>query len=358
MPYAKADCPPWQECRAQGLLVLQAGGGELACYRPGVASLLSGLIGVLVATNQSSAASNLVYEKTGARIEVADTNDPVERDYQSVLALDDAAQTEVERWLAEDEKLNAAGAGLRAATLRARIQQRIEPVEKAYKDFLSRNPNHVKGRIAFGSFLGEVGREDEAAEQYLKAREIDPKNTAAWNNLANYYGHNGPVTNAFACYQKAIELNPKEPIYFQNFATTVYLFRMDATNYFGITEQQVFDKAMGLYRKALALDPQNFPLATDLAQTYYGIQPPRVQDAFAAWNAAMKLARDDHERDGVRIHLARWYRTAGDHQGVRRELNQVTNEFYLNAKERIIKSLDKPSGRTNAVPAVPRTEQP
>src|SRR5678816_4014604 len=133
MPYAKADCPPWQERRVQGLLVLQAGGGELACYRPGVASLLSGLIGVLVATNQSSAASNLVYEKTGARIEVADTNDPVERDYQSVLALDDAAQTEVERWLAENEKLNAAGAGLRAATLRARIQQRIEPVEKAYK---------------------------------------------------------------------------------------------------------------------------------------------------------------------------------------------------------------------------------
>ena len=141
-----------------------------------------------MATNQSSAASNLVYEKTGARIEVADSNDPVERKYQRVLALDDAAQTEVERWLADDEKLNAAGAGLQGATLRARIQQRFEPVEKEYKDFLVRYPQHVKGRIAFGSFLGEIGREDEAADQYLKAREIDPKNTAAWNNLANYYG--------------------------------------------------------------------------------------------------------------------------------------------------------------------------
>jgi tetratricopeptide (TPR) repeat protein len=308
-----------------------------------MASLLSGLLGVLVATNQSSAASNLVYEKTGARIEVADPNDPVEREYRRVLALDDDAQTEVERWLADDEKLNAAGAGVQGAALRARIQQRLEPVEKEYKNFLARNPKHVKGRIAFGSFLGEIGRENEAADEYLKAREIDPKNTAAWNNLANYYGHNGPVTNAFACYEKAID--------YQNFATTVYLFRWDATNYFSITEQQVFDKAMDLYRKALALDPENFPLATDLAQTYYGIQPPRVKEAFAAWNNAMKLARDEIERDGVRIHLARWHRTAGDFEAVRRELNQVTNALYVTSKERILKSLASAATRTNSVPA-------
>ncbi len=322
-----------------------------------MASLLSGLLGLLVATNQSSAASNLVYEKTGARLEVSDPNDPVERDYQRVLALDDAAQTEVERWLADDEKLNAAGAGLSGASLRARIRQRLEPVEQEYRAFLTRQPKHARGRIAFGSFLGEIGREDEAAEQYLQAREIDPKNTAAWNNLANYYGHNGPATNAFACYEKAIELNPKEPIYFQNFATTVYLFRQDATNYFRIPEQQVFDKAMHLYRQALALDPENFPIATDLAQTYYGIEPPRVKDAFAAWHAAMKLARNAEERDGVRIHLARWHRTAGDFEAVRRELEPVTNVVFRVAKERILKSLEPVAG-PQAAPAGPTTQQP
>src|SRR5690349_7444917 len=107
---------------------MQAGALRPSCYRPLVDSLLSGLLRVLVATSQSSAASNLVYEKTGARIEAADSNDPAEREYQRVLALDDATQTEVERWLADDEKLNAAGAGLQGATLRARIQQRYDPV--------------------------------------------------------------------------------------------------------------------------------------------------------------------------------------------------------------------------------------
>jgi len=318
-----------------------------------MASLLSGLLGVLVATNQSAAASNLIEQKTGARIEIVDPNDPVQREYRRLLEMDDAAQAEVDRWLTDNNKLEGTGAGIDQATMQARIRQRFEPVEKAYKDFLERNPKHVKARIAFGSFLGDIGREDEAAGQYLKARELDPNDPAVWNNLANYYGHNSPVTNAFACYEKAIELNPNEPVYHQNFATTVYLFRRDATNYFRITEQEVFDKAMALYRKALALDPENFPLATDLAQTYYGIKPPRIADAFLAWNDAMKLARDDIEREGVRIHLARWHQAAGDFEAARRELGFVTNQMYATTKSNILRTLERKqaAAATNAVPA-------
>ena len=315
-----------------------------------MASLLSGLLGVLVATNQPLAVSNLILQKTGAKIEVTDANDPAEREYLRLLEMDDAAQAEVDRWITDNSKVGGTGTELDQSTMRSRIRRRFEPVEKAYKDFLERNPRHVKARIAFGSFLGDIGREDEARDQYEKAREVDPTQPAAWNNLANYYGHNGSVTNAFACYEKAIELKPNEPVYYQNFATTVYLFRQDATNYYKISEQQIFDKAMDLYRKALVLDPENFLLATDLAQTYYGIQPPRVKDAFKAWNDALKVARDDIERDGVHIHFARWHRTAGDFEAARRELNLVTNQMYAVTKERILKSLATAESRTNSAP--------
>jgi tetratricopeptide (TPR) repeat protein len=314
--------------------------------------MLSGLLAVLIATNQPSALSNLVREKTGARIEISDPNDPVEREYQRLLALDQSAQDDVERWLADNEKLAAAGVGDSDATFRLRMRQRFEPVEKAYQEFVERNPRHAKGRLAFGSFLGDIGREHEAAEQYIKAREIDPTNPAPWNNLANYYGHTSPVTNAFACYEKAIELNPKEPVYYQNFATTVYLFRRDATNYYKLSEQEVFDKAMSLYRQALALDPTDFRVATDLAQTYYGIKPARVKDALQAWNDALKLARDDAEREGVRLHLARWHRTAGDAASARRELNLVTNAVFAGTKGNILKGLEKAeAATTNVSPA-------
>jgi tetratricopeptide (TPR) repeat protein len=306
--------------------------------------MVSALLGVLVATNQPSALSNLVHEKTGAKLEVVDPNDPVQREYLQLLALDQSAQDDAERWVAENEKFSAAGVG-DEATLRLRIRQRFDLVEKAYKDFLARNPKHVDAHIAFGSFLGDIGREDEASKEYLKARDIDPKNPAPWNNLANYYGHNGPATNAFVCYEKAIELNPREPVYYQNFATSVYLFRRDATNHFNISEQQVFDKALGLYRQALALRPDDFRMAADLAQTYYGIQPPRIKDALQAWNGAFKLARDDAERQGVRLHMARWHRTAGDTASAQRELDQVQGPEFATTKARILKSLGTSTNR-------------
>ena len=319
-----------------------------------MASIVTGLLAALVATNQPSAVSNFVHERTGAKIEITNPNDPVEQEYLRLLLADQSADEETDRWMAENERLAAAGAGDSADTLRLRIKQRFEPVEKSYREFLERHPKHVKGHLAFGSFLNDLGREDDAAAQYLAARDLDPKNPAPWNNLANFYGHNSPVTNAFICYEKAIELDPSEPIYFQNFATTVYLFRRDATNHYGISEQQVFDKAMSLYRRALALATNDFKLATDLAQTYYGINPPRVRDALQAWNDAMKLASDDAERQGVRLHLARWYRTAGDVEAARRELNQITDATFATMKGNILRSLEKKNPGTNAAPQTPR----
>ncbi len=312
-----------------------------------MASLLSGLLGILSATNQTVAASNFVHDRTGLRVEVTATNDPVEMELQRILVMDDEAQAEADRWLTDNDKLLGTGAEIAQGTLRGRILQRFEPVERAYRQFLDRHPAHAKGRVAYGSFLGDIGREDEAKVEYEKAVAVDPRNTAALNNLANYYGHNGPVTNAFACYEKAIALLPDEPVYYQNLATTVYLFRWDATNYYRIDEQAVYDKAMKLYRRALELDPKNFPLATDLAQTYYGIQPPRVAEAFKAWNEALSIARDDIEREGVHLHLARWHKTAGDLPAARRELGLVTNQMYASMKERVLGTVRK--AETNGV---------
>jgi tetratricopeptide (TPR) repeat protein len=154
-----------------------------------------------------------------------------------------------------------------------------------------------------------------------------------YNNLANIYGHDGPTKKAFEYYAKAIELNPSESVYYHNFGTTVYLFRKDAREYYGITEQQVFDKALELYAKAIKLDPTNFPLASDIAQTYYGIKPTRTEDALRSWTNALALARDEVEREGVYLHLARIKLHAERFDEARAHLNTVTNEMYMALKK-------------------------
>lgn len=304
-----------------------------------MSNLVLGLLSTLLATNPPAAASNSVAKTTGISVNIPNANDPVEREYLQLLALDDAAQTEADRWIREAKAFEAAGTPSPVDTLTARIEQRLAPVRKAYEDFLRRHPNHVRARLAYGSFLYEIHEEDEGVAQWLKAREIDPAHPAAWNNLANHYGHRGPVMKAFECYEKAIELQPNEPVYFQNLATTTYLFRRDAMEFYKLTEREVFDKALALYRKALQLDPTNFPLASDLAQTYYGIKPLRADEAIEAWNYALKIANDDIEREGVHIHLARVKLNSGRFAEAREHLNSVTNQMYTVLKTRLLRNL-------------------
>src|SRR5207253_3940449 len=124
----------------------------------------------------------------------------------------------------------------------------------------------------------------------------------------------------------------------------VYLFRTDAKEFYGINEQQVFDKALALYSNAMKFDPTNFPLASDVAQTYYGIKPDRTEDALKAWTNALSLAHDEVEREGVYLHFARVKLLAWRLQEVEAHLNSVTNAMYAELKKRLTRNLSKAKG--------------
>ena len=221
-------------------------------------NLLSLFLGAVLATNPVEAASNLL---TGKAVSASPgvAIDPVEEAYQKILEFDDSSDTDIEKWIADAAKFAEAGAGADSATLKAKVEQRIAEVDKAYRTFVEQHPNHARARIAYGSYLNDNRDEPGAVKQWEEAKRIDPKLPAVWNNLANYYGHRGPVTNAFVHYQKAMDLMPNEAIYPWNYATTVYLFRKDAMEFFSISESDVFERALGLYRLAIKLDPANMP---------------------------------------------------------------------------------------------------
>ncbi len=291
-----------------------------------------------------------------------DPNDPVEKAYQKLMEDDDAAEADADKWIRDNNQFAAQGAGIPDAELKRRIQERFRPIQIAYEQFLKEHPDHARARLAYGSFLGDMGDEDGSLEQWEKALALDPKNPATYNNLANVYGHQGPVKKAFEYYAKAIELNPNEPVYYDNFGTTVFLFRKDAREYFNITEQQVFDKALDLYSKALKLDPTNFTMASDVAQTYYGIKPMRLEDALKAWTNTLALAHDEIEREGVYVHFARLKLVGGRLVEARGHINAVTNEMYADLKKRISRNIDEAEKKgtdTNAPPAaLPVTNAP
>ena len=324
--------------------------------------LLIGLVGALIATNQPLAVSNLIQQHTGVSVAMVNPNDPAEKELQKLMVEDEAALNEVDKWIRDNNAFAAQGAGEPREALNRRILARFELVRKDYEDLLRHYPDFARGHLAYGSFLNDIGEEAAAGAQYGRAAQLDPKNPAAWNQLANYCGEHGALTNAFVDYAKAIELNPAEPVYYQNLAATVYLFRKDARAFYGISEEQVFDKALALYRKAMQLNPQNFLLAADYAESYYGIRPLRTNDALGAWTNALHIAHDDNEREAVYIHLARIKMVVGHLAEARAHLNDVTNAAFADTRHRLERSLaerENTATNTNAAgvftnaPAVP-----
>ncbi len=301
--------------------------------------LLIGLLGALLATNQPQAVSNLIQQSAGISVNIPNPNDPAEKELDRLMAEDDAAMAEVDKWIRDNNAFAAQGGGESKEELNARIMTRLNVVRKHYEDFLRRYPNFANGYLAYASFLNNIGDEDTAMLEDKKALQLDPKNPAVWNNLGDYYGENGPITNAFVYFAKAIELDPTEPVYYQNLAIMVYLYRTDAKAFYHLNEQQVFDKSIVLYRKAMQLDPDNFSLATDYAEGYYGIRPLRTNDALVAWTNTLQIAHDDVEREGVYIHLARIKMLAGRYAEARAQLDAVTNATYAGLKHTLENSI-------------------
>lgn len=305
------------------------------CYYCRVNSLFVGLLGALLSTNQPQSVSNLIQQKTGVALTIPDPNDPAQKELDRLMAEDDTAMAQVNKWISDNMAFAEKGGGESRAELNARIMARLNAVRKQYDEFLNRYPDFAPGRLAYASFLEDIGDDEAARVQNEKAIQLDPKNPAAWNNMANYFAENGPITNAFFDLDKAIELDPNEPVYYQNLGVMVYLYRPDAENFYHINEQQVFDKSIALYRKAMKLDPDNFSLATDYAEGYYGIRPLRVGAALEAWTNTLQIAHNEAERESVYIHLARVKMLAGRFAEARAQLNAVTNAQFETMKKTV-----------------------
>lgn len=299
-----------------------------------------------ITANSKSVAPEVAGISESSAIETETIVDPTQHpsylEFQRIMARDDSAQLVVSELLKNAETFANAGADVSQQAINDQIFKEIQPVRELYESFLKRYPNHVGAHLALGSFLSDFGEEIEGMEHWEKARELDPSNPAAWNNLAGFYGHFGPIRKSLEFYEKAIELAPDESIYWSNLATMTQLFRKDALDYYQLEDDQaVIRKSLEFYKKAWAMNDQDFPLATDLAQTYYFLEPFDFKAAEEAWKKAMLLAGDDIEREGIHIHQARIHILDKNWEEARSYLSRIQHSMYQNLKSTLEKRLER-----------------
>ena len=264
----------------------------------------------------------------------------VEKEFRSVLLLDDKIHSEVDQWIRDNAKLTEKKSGVPVESLGEQIRIRLSKVEEAYVSFLAKYPKHVEARLAFGSFYSGLGKHDDAMGQWAEARDLEKQNPVPWNNIGKAYGQKGKISEAIRHFSKASELAPKQPLYYRNLAAMLFAYPDQAARYYLIDRSQVVPKVLLLFEKALILDPKNFTLATDTAMIYLATSPFKAKEAINAWNKALSLAPDIRSKEGVRIHLARIHARIGEPKVAQKLLLDVRDPNFNQLKEEILKKID------------------
>jgi Flp pilus assembly protein TadD len=75
----------------------------------------------------------------------------------------------------------------------------------------------AKAQVEFGINVAQRGLWREAIYRWERAVEIDPTYSAAYNDLAIAYEHEGQLDKARKAYEKALELDPNNQQVRQNY---------------------------------------------------------------------------------------------------------------------------------------------
>ena len=208
------------------------------------------------------------------------------------------AEREFRRLLTRDDELMA-------KRPEPRQRQSVERLGHDYQRFLAQHPGHTRAMIAYGSLLDDLGRGDEAMRWWEKAITFDPHAAAAYNNIANHYGHTGRAVDALRYYAKAIALAPDEPMFRFNWAVTCSLFRNDTRAVYGWDTAEIFRRSLAQLRAARDMAPLEFSYAKAYAEEFYLVPQPDWTEARVAWKVCLGLTSDDEQRQLVYCHLAR-----------------------------------------------------
>jgi tetratricopeptide (TPR) repeat protein len=245
-----------------------------------------------------------------------------------------------EQLLTEDDRAMAMPAPTSLAQS-ANYRARLRRIEADYKGFIARHPDHAPAVAAYGGFLYDQGRHDEALALWERALKLDPKFARVYNDLAAHYGHYGRAGDALRYHQKAYELDPTDPLYHFNWATTCILFRKDAQNVYGWSEDEIFRHSLDEFRKARDLATNNYEYATAYAESFVLWKKADWQEALAAWQYCVKMAPTELDRQRAYSNVARAYIRLNRHDAARASLDKVTSAELRPIREAIGRQLNR-----------------
>jgi tetratricopeptide (TPR) repeat protein len=208
-----------------------------------------------------------------------------------------------------------AGDDLDEETFRRDMQE----LSNSYEDYLKKYPNYGTAYAAYGVLLGKLSMRRQSAMLLLKADELFVKDDGkagartpafirTWalvkNQLGNFVAEEGRPLEAVNYYLSAIDLTPNEPLYHYQLGKLLTDARDDFLKS-GQWTRAALDKAMhDAFKRAAELAPDRLELTYRYAESFYDLEKPDWDTAIKTWADLEEKAKNDLERQTMRLHAA------------------------------------------------------
>jgi Flp pilus assembly protein TadD len=176
----------------------------------------------------------------------------------------------------------------------AQVYEKVDPEQAAgqYEKALEIEPKNIEALLAYAHLEDRTEKIEKAIELYQRAMTTHPKDPRAAHDLGLCYARHERYDDAIACLNKAIKLKPDRELYRNNIATV--LVKMGRTDDAVSQISAVYGEAVARYNVALMLHGQgNREAAT--AQIVKALQIKPDLSQAQQWLTQLHAA-DEHQQ--------------------------------------------------------------
>lgn len=200
--------------------------------------------------------------------------------YYEAVGNKEGAETQIRSALVNDKLDVETKVGILSRYI-LKLQQTKKGTDSAnilFQALLEQHPEDTDLKQMYGGLLIAQGKSDEARFQFQLITEIEPENTAAWQQLLNLALKAEDIPEVIRICTRCQELFPDAPEYFFYLGIAYY-------------QQQKYQEALGAYYEGLKVIPaENVGLKSDfygqIGDIYY--QMKKMEEAYKSYDEALK----------------------------------------------------------------------
>ncbi len=221
------------------------------------------------------------------------------------------------------------------------LEFRLIAIHTEYAALLAKNPENPAVIAAYGLYLAQIDKGDDALRMLLKADSLDPTIPQVKNQLGNYMIEQANFQLALPYYLDAIRLSPKEPLYHYQLANLLYYFSEEFVEYEVLSKATVEDQMFTAFKSAAELAPDNMAYQYRYAEAFYDYPFADLNEALSVWDGIFHRVQDERDKQIILLQQANCHLKLGHLEEASLLLDRVDDPYLDTNKGKLLREIEE-----------------